>query len=37
MIRYNPKIEEGLNENQVNYRIKCGDYNYNSDLKTKTI
>ncbi|MBE6138960.1 MAG: HAD family hydrolase [Firmicutes bacterium] len=37
MIRYNPKIEEGLNQNQVNYRIKNGDYNYNSDVKTKTI
>ena len=37
MIRYNPKIEEGLNQSQVNYRIKNGDYNYNSDVKTKTI
>lgn len=37
MIRYNPKIEEGLNESQVNYRMKTGDYNYNSDVKTKTI
>lgn len=37
MIRYNPKIDEGLNNNQVNYRFKCGYYNYNSDVKTKTI
>lgn len=37
MIRYNPKIDEGLNNNQVNYRFKSGDYNYNSDVKTKTI
>jgi len=37
MIRYNPKIDEGLNESQVNYRIKNNQYNYNSDVKTKTI
>ena len=37
MIRYNPEIDEGLNQTQVNYRIKNGDYNYNSDVKTKTI
>lgn len=37
MIRYNPKIDEGLNQKQVDYRIKSGDYNYNSDVKTKTI
>ena len=37
MIRYNPKIEEGLTEKQVNYRMKNGDYNYNSDVKTKSI
>ena len=37
MIRYNPKIEEGLNTEQVNYRIKNGYVNYNSDVKTKTI
>ena len=37
MIRYNPKIDEGLNQSQVNYRIRNGDYNYNSDVKTKTI
>lgn len=37
MIRYNPKIDEGLNYNQVNYRIKNGDYNKNSEVKTKTI
>ena len=32
MIRYNPKIEEGLNTAQVNYRIKTGYVNYNSDV-----
>lgn len=37
MIRYNPKIDEGLNQEQVNYRIKNGYVNYNSDVKTKTI
>lgn len=37
MIRYNPKIDEGLNNNQVNYRIKNGDYNKSSEVKTKTI
>ena len=37
MIRYNPKIDEGLNQKQVDYRIKNGDYNYNSDVKTKNI
>ena len=37
MIRYNPKIDEGLSESQVNYRMKTGDYNYNSEVKTKTI
>ena len=37
MIRYNPNINKGLNESQVNYRIKNRDYNYNSDVKTKTI
>ena len=37
MIRYNPKIDEGLNDSQISYRIKCGDFNYNSDVKTKTI
>ena len=37
MIRYNPKMDEGLNQSQVNYRIKNGDYNYNSNVKTKTI
>ncbi|MBQ9072733.1 MAG: HAD-IC family P-type ATPase [Bacilli bacterium] len=37
MIRYNPKIEEGLTTEQVNYRIKNGYVNYNSDVKTKTI
>ena len=37
MIRYNPKIEEGLNQSQVDYRFKNKDYNYNSNVKTKTI
>ena len=37
MIRYNPKIDEGLNQEQGNYRIKNGYVNYNSDVKTKTI
>ncbi len=37
MIRYNPKLDEGLNINQVNYRIKNGYVNYNTDVKTKTI
>ena len=37
MIRYNPKINEGLSSEQVNYRIKNHQVNYNSNLKTKTI
>ena len=37
MIRYNPKVNEGLNQNQVDYRFKNKDYNYNSNVKTKTI
>lgn len=37
MIRYNPKIEDGLTTEQVNYRIKNGQVNYKSDVKTKTI
>ena len=37
MIRYNPKIDEGLNEKELAYRIKNKDYNYNSNVKTKTI
>ena len=37
MIRYNPKIDEGLNQKQVEYRFKNKDYNYNSSVKTKTI
>ncbi|MDO4962744.1 MAG: HAD-IC family P-type ATPase [bacterium] len=36
MIRYNPKIEDGLTSNQVNSRIKSGYVNYNDDVKTKT-
>lgn len=37
MIRYNPKIDEGLTTKQVNYRIKNGDVNYNTDVKTRSI
>ena len=37
MIRYNPKIDEGLNQKQVDYRFKNKDYNYNSSVKTKSI
>jgi cation-transporting ATPase E len=37
MIRYNPKIDQGLNQKQVEYRLKNKDYNYNSSVKTKTI
>ena len=37
MIRYNPNIKQGLNEKQVEYRFKCKDYNYNTNVKTKTI
>lgn len=37
MIRYNPKINEGLSSEQVNYRVKNGYVNYNNDVKTKTI
>ncbi len=37
MIRYNPKIDEGLTNSQVNYRIKNGNVNYNSQIKTKSI
>ena len=37
MIRYNPKIEEGLNQNQVDYRFKNKQYNYNTNVKTKTV
>ena len=37
MIRYNPKIEEGLNTNQVASRIKHGYINYDTNIKTKSI
>lgn len=37
MIRYNPKIDEGLSNSQVEYRISQGQVNYNCDVKTKTI
>ena len=37
MIRYNPKIEDGLNTAQVNNRIKNGYVNYDTNIKTKSI
>lgn len=37
MIRYNPKLDEGLNDTQVENRIKNGYVNYNSEVKTKSI
>ncbi len=37
MIRYNPKIDEGLTTSQVQYRIKNKDINYNTNIKTKKI
>ena len=37
MIRYNPKLDEGLNNSQVEYRFKNKDYNYNSSVKTKLL
>ena len=37
MIRYNPKIEDGLNNNQVQNRIKNGYVNYDTNIKTKSI
>ena len=37
MIRYNPKVDEGLNNEQINERIKLGKINYNTNVKTKTI
>ena len=37
MIRYNPSISDGLNSNQVSYRIKSGACNYQNTVKTKTI
>ena len=36
MIRYNPKLNEGLNDAQVKYRKDNLQYNYNSEVKTKT-
>ena len=35
--RYNPKISEGLSEDQVNERIKDGLVNYDSSVPTKSI
>ena len=37
MIRYNPKIEDGLTLQQVNNRIKNKYVNYNTNIKTKSI
>lgn len=37
MIRYNPKINEGLTKEQVEYRIKNNQINKKSDIKTKSI
>lgn len=37
MIRYNPKINEGLTKEQVEYRIKNNQLNKKSDIKTKSI
>ena len=37
MIRYNPKIEDGLNEREVSYRIKNGYVNNETKIKTKSI
>lgn len=37
MIRYNPKLNEGLNDEQINYRVRNKQVNYNSEVKTKTI
>lgn len=37
MIRYNPKIDEGLTQSQIDYRIRNGQVNYNTNIKTKSI
>ncbi len=37
MIRYNPKINEGLNQKEVENRIKNGYVNYNANVETKSI
>jgi len=37
MIRYNPKIEDGLTKDQVNSRIKHKYVNYDTNIKTKSI
>lgn len=37
MVRYNPKMEEGLSSKQVEERHKEGKVNYNTNVKTKTI
>ena len=37
MIRYNPNIKDGLNTEQLFFRIKHGQLNYNFNIKTKSI
>ena len=37
MIRYNPKIEEGLTNSQVQNRIKNKYTNYDINIKTKSV
>lgn len=37
MIRYNPNIKDGLNTEQLSYRIKHEQLNYNFNIKTKSI
>jgi cation-transporting ATPase E len=37
MIRYNPKIEDGLTDLQVNRQMKKGYVNYDCNVKTKSI
>ena len=37
MIRYNPKIEDGLTSKQVTSQIKKGFVNYDFNVKTKSI
>ena len=37
MIRYNPRIEDGLTIEQVNNQIKKGYVNYDTNIKTKSI
>ena len=37
MKRYNPDINKGLSDKEVQSRYRSGDVNYNTDVKTKTI